>query len=427
MDESLLHYVWKLQRYDRHALSTHGGVELQVTHPGTHSSDAGPDFVGARIRIGDVDWTGNVEIHVNSRDWFVHKHHEDAGYDNVILHVVWQHQGGNTLRSDGSQIPVFELKGRVEEEVLLRYSKLSEKKTDIPCAGMLPAVPEIVRLDMVDHAMARRLERKAQAVEETVRKTNNHWEEATYRLLVANFGFKTNSAPFAQLARAVPHTVLQRNANNLQRVEAILFGTAGFLAEDPLDEYQRTLRAEYRTYSVKYDLHHSEMPVQVWKFSRMRPAGFPTVRIAQLAACIAKTPRLLDSMLYAGSSDEIRALFDVGCSEYWTKHYHFGRPSARRIHGLGAEAVSNIMINTVVPVIGAYGILHDDQAIVDRATALLASIKPESNRITRRWKSLGMCIRNAAETQGLIELYNEYCAHKRCAACKIGSRILKGS
>ncbi|HZX75280.1 MAG TPA: DUF2851 family protein [Cyclobacteriaceae bacterium] len=90
MNESFLHYIWQLQYFDKKDLRTTDGEAITITAPGKGNTNAGPDFLTAKIRIGDIDWAGSVEIHTNASAWMSHGHDEDSAYDNVILHVVWK-------------------------------------------------------------------------------------------------------------------------------------------------------------------------------------------------------------------------------------------------------------------------------------------------------------------------------------------------
>lgn len=422
MQESFLHYIWQFQYFDKKELRTSSGEQLEIFSPGTLNGDSGPDFSNAKIRLDNMDWVGSAEIHIQSSGWYDHHHDTDGAYDNVVLHIVWN-EDKKVLRADGTEIPTLILKDRVYPSLIGRYQNLVQSPSSIPCEKIFSNVSDLVRHGMLDKALMQRLESKAEQIALLLKPSNSDWEEVTYQLLARNFGFKINYDPFFQLANAVRRKTLLKHGDNLMQIEALLFGQAGFLDYGIKDDYFKELQREYKALSAKYGLDNQKIRKENWKFLRLRPANFPTIRIAQFSALFHKN-RNFFSKLIEPETDIVK-LFDVKTSAYWHSHYRFGRKTARSISRLGIESVNNLIINTVVPLLVTYGKAQDDQSMIDRAVKLLNGIKAEKNKITKAWGEIGFTVKDAFDSQALIELNNNFCLKRRCLACNIGVDILK--
>ncbi len=422
MTETFLHYLWQFQYFDKKELCTSEGEPLQVFQPGLKNTHAGPDFSNAKITIGSLEWRGSVELHIKASGWNDHRHGDDAAYEKVILHVVWENDKP-ILRTDGSVMPTLELKNRVDLKLWDRYKKLFTSPEVIPCAGSWHSVDHLLKLSMLDKALAQRLESKAKFVIAMLDSNQGDWEETCYQLMCKNFGFKVNTDPFLQLAQTLPYKILLRHIHQPHQVEALLFGHAGFLEKVKKDEYTQVLIREHKLLAKKYRLEDRQLHPSQWRFLRLRPANFPTVRLAQPAEILGQIKNLYGFMLETTGSDLYRGL-DVDQSAYWKSHYQFGKKAAR-VPSLGKASIQNIIINTVVPLLAAYSITHDDQYFMDRAIAWLQHIPAEKNKITRQWADLGFAVKTAFDSQALIELYNAFCQKRRCLECTIGSSLIR--
>lgn len=424
MSESFLHYIWQFQYFNRSDLKTTDGETVHVLHPGMLNTHAGPDFFNTRIKIGQMEWVGSAEIHINSSGWMDHNHDSDAAYENVVLHVVWKNDKP-VRRKDGSFIPTLELKSRISDQLLLDYKQLVNSPEDIPCSGTFHTVPGIIKTSMLDKALLRRLEMKAVSINEMFTRNNQDWEETCYQLLAKNFGFKVNADPFLQLARSIPYKVLLKHADKSLQVESVLFGQAGFLDDKAGDDYHKLLQREHAFLSTKYNLAEKKLHKSQWRFLRLRPSNFPTIRLAQLSTLIHNQKNIFSRILEASTYPELKKIFNVRQSEYWLHHYKLSVRHEDAIPGIGDMSIDNILINTVAPLLVAYGRSKDEQEWIDRAVAILQQVPAEDNAITRRWLSLGQGVTTAFESQALIELYNNLCQKKRCLDCNIGASILK--
>ena len=427
MREDFYHYVWQHQYFDKADLRTAEGEEIQVLKPGHRNADAGPDFLNARLRLGTVEWNGSVEIHLRASDWSRHQHQTDPKYDQVILHVVGQHDADVT-RTDGTLIPTLTLQARLAPELLARYQALMEAPAaaSVPCAPLLSLVPEITRTMMLERTLLERVERKADDVLALHQSLGQDWEATAYHALMAAFGFQKNSEPLARLAKALPLSVLRRHRHDQRQLEALLFGQAGFLVENgetATDEHIQDLRQEYDFLRHKYQLGVGALAVHEWNYLRLRPANFPPVRLGQLVGLLHARPALFDALLTAQSVAALIEFFQAPAPEYWRTHFRPGR--AGKVPSLGKSSIELLITNVVVPLRVAYARHIDQPALVESSVALLSELPAEHNQFTDVYEALGFAHRTAADSQGLLALHKSYCAPRRCLHCAIGSRLVQ--
>jgi Protein of unknown function (DUF2851) len=423
MKEDLLQYIWQFQYFNNSGLRTSAGESLQIINPGTHNTNQGADFTGAKIKIGETTWAGNIELHVNSSDWNVHHHSTDSNFNNVILHVVWNNNA--TIKdSNTNDLSTLELKDRVSKLLLERYRMLMSSSQFIPCENLLQQLNELTLIHWKQRLVAERLIAKSQKIFSVLNETNFHWEETFWWFIAANFGLKVNSDLFMQMAQQVPVSILAKHKNRIQQVEALLFGTAGLLKSEFEDKYPVMLQKEFSFYQKKYQLKIIEGELS---FLRMRPANFPTIRLAQLAMLIHESEHLFSKVKESSSLKEVKKMLEVSANDYWHYHYIFDEPSDYKVKTLGKQMTDNIIINTIIPVLFAYGLHHNDQHYKDKSIKWLEEVAPEKNTITRGFEKLNFSNKNSFDSQSLIQLKNEYCNKKRCLQCAIGNGLLKRS
>jgi hypothetical protein len=423
MSESFIHYLWQYQYFSKIDLRTSTGEPLHVFSPGMRNSDAGPDFLNAKIKLGEIQWVGNVEIHIDASGWTHHKHQHDPAYENVVLHVVWRNDTP-VVHRDGQLIPTLELKDRVDDSLVISYRNLVSSAEEIPCASKLPGLRRIVLFSALDRMLTIRLENKAREVEEILNANRGDWEETCYQILARNFGFKVNAEPFFRLAQMLPCKTLMKHSDKLLQMEAMLFGVAGFLDDNHDHDYYRVLQREFNLLRRKYSLDHVMMKKVEWKFLRLRPANFPTIRIAQFAAYLHYRQNIFSSMLNC-SIEKLREDLDMPPSSFWQSHYNFSHESHDKDAQPGASSIDNILINTIVPLNACYSRVKDDEGYMDRALRILYAVPSESNNIVKKWNNHSVKSRNAFDSQALIELYNNFCSRHRCLECNIGASLVK--
>ncbi len=414
----MLYYVWQHRLFDNGGLLSTEGEAMEVVHPGQRNYDSGPDFTNARIRIGDTLWAGNVEIHQKSSDWLYHRHQYDPSYGNIILHVVYEDDKPGVTGA-----PTLALKGRIQESLLARYHYLLNNTQWIPCEKMLPDVEEFTFTLAIERMIIERLEQKTVAIETLLKRNTGSWEETMYQLTARTFGLKVNKEPFELLACSLPLNIVAKQKQDLRGLEALVFGQAGMLNDQPLDDYMADLQREYRYLQHKHQLR----PIRghSWKFMRLRPPSFPTVRLAQFTMLLHRSVHLFSKVLETRNLHDVEELFKVGTSPYWDTHYIFGKISEPRKKELGADTLQLLVINTIVPILFAHARHKGDEKLQECALQWLEQLRPEQNEIVKQWASLGRTARSAYESQALIQLKNEHCDRKNCLSCQIGSSLLR--
>ncbi len=421
MKEDFLHYLWRVRRFDVRNLQTTDGDRVEILQTGALNTHSGPDFQNVQLRIGDVLWAGCVEMHVKASDWLAHSHQKDAAYNNVILHVVYDAD----LPADAisQKFPCLELKKYIPEGVYQQYWRLLHSEDWIPCRNLFPAVSSIVKSSWIDRLTAERLEARTAEIDAALDQNRGNWEETFYQFLARRFGARLNAQPFDALARATPNRILSKHRDHLFQLEALLFGQSGLLEHDFEDDYPQSLKKEYAFLRSHYQLAPME-PV-AWKFARLRPSSFPTVRIAQLAALAHQSIHLFSKLLEANSVEEAEKLLAVQLKSYWLTHYVFDKLSLPRAKSLGKSAIHILIINTVAPFLFTYGKHLGNDSFKEKALRWLEALPPEENYIIEGWEKLGERPKSAYETQGLIQLKTLYCEKKRCLECAVGNAILK--
>ena len=424
MTEDFLYFLWQYQYFNKNDLKTTSGEDLQVIAVGQRNTNAGPDFSNARLLIGGLEWVGNVEMHLKASDWHAHTHTQDRAYDSVLLHVVWE-ADTDIYRPDGSLLPVLNLRAITDRNLINNYQQLIDNQNIILCKNQFENVSTIQKIAMLDRTLMQRLERKAEFVHELLKQNQNDWEETAYQVLAYNFGFKINAEPMLRLAQNTKLKVLQKHRDNQTQIEAALFGQAGLLGTDTTDEYIETLRRESRFLTIKYDLQNNKMNAHEWKFLRLRPANFPTVRIAQLAALTQQKNSFFSLFIDIQNVGDFIKSFQIKQSDYWQKHYIFGKLTDGKVPNLGKSSIENIIINTVVPLLVAYSQHRDSRDYLEKAIELLEQLPSEHNNITDQWEALGLKIKTAFDSQAVIELYNNFCTYKKCLNCNIGTALVR--
>jgi hypothetical protein len=421
MNEQFFQFIWQYTLYDTTQLLSTTGEKIVVQYSGKKNTDSGPDFEEAKIKIGNTLWVGNVELHLKTSDWYRHGHQKNKSYDNVILHIVLD----NDMPIDAaSTIPVVAMREHISPQVIKNYEVLQYASRNIPCSSHLAKVNSLVKESWLSRLLAERWESKFAEWDALLAQNAGDWRVLLYWRLAANFGFKTNAAPFLALAQSLPVNILGRHHKNLFQIEALFFGQAGMLAQDFEEEYPFKLKQEYEYLQKKYKL--KPIQVQLWKFMRMRPANFPSIRIAQFAALVHQSLHLFTQIISASSLKDLTELFEVTASDYWDNHFRLDEiRKGSSPKNLGLDSVHNIIINTLAPVRFMYSSRSGLGNHCESSMSLLEQLSPEKNKIINEWGDVDWKPQNAAQSQALIQLYNQYCSTKKCLTCSIGHNIIR--
>lgn len=419
MNEAFLSFLWKYKLYLIEDWYSEG-EKIEVISTGELNTDSGPDFFNVKIRIGSTIWVGNAEVHIKASDWQRHGHEKNPAFSNVVLHITSENDY-QAVTSNGTKVPTIAL--RFDPDFEERYNQLMLQQKWIPCSNHIQKVDPVIVLSCLSKTGVERLESKTAQILMSLADTANDWEEVFYRYLTRSFGFHVNSQPFEMLAKSTPFKLLRKYRNDSLKLEALLFGQAGLLPEDShTDEYCTTLKAEYLFLKKKHALHPIE--THLWKFMRIRPGNFPTIRIAQLAALIRSNYSFFTNILEAETTSALLTLLHAEVNEYWSSHYTFGNATRRISKTLGEVSAKNIIINAIVPFYFIYGKTNGELHFQDKAIHFLESIEAENNTVIEQWKQHGIIAKNAFDTQALIQLKTEYCDKRRCLQCGIGARII---
>lgn len=423
MKEDFLHYVWKLKKFRVLNLTTSKGDSIVISSTGLHNQDSGPDFLNATIRIAGQLWAGNVEIHVKASDWYRHGHEKDRHYNNVILHVVWE-DDIEVFRKDNSVVPTLVLKNIVSGTTLKNYQKLLRKNTAfINCEKGIASVNAVVLQNWLERLYFERLEEKSKFIFRELERSGNDWEAVLFRLLMKNFGLKVNGDAFYSIAKTIDYKIIRKIRHDPIQLESLFFGLAGFLDDPPIGTatYKRNLKEDY--HYLQHKFRFSDAGIIRPKFSKLRPANFPTIRLSQMAMLYNRHQNLFSKIIATTHIEACAALFDVAASEYWNSHYTFGKTTSKSIKKLSSVFIELIIINTILPLKFCYSI-YTGRDINDELCDMISSLKPEDNMFIKKYRALGINVRSAMESQALLQLYNTYCIKHQCLRCAVGHCLI---
>jgi hypothetical protein len=408
MKEELLHFIWQSKLLLGKPLFTQTGEPIQIIQLGTYNTNSGPDFFNAKLQIGDTLWAGNIEIHISSSEWNQHHHQFDEAYNNVILHVVYV-DDKSVKNAIGETIPTLELRSIIPASLLQRYQSLQQQQIKkLACEKIMIVPSEIVLNNWLQRLLVERIEQKCDNIKELLVKSHHHYEQCFYLLTARYFGMKTNAQPFEQLASILPLSVIAKHKDKLEEIVALVLGTAGLL--NKMGNAYSALIPIFEHLKNKYKL--PVLKETIWKFSRTRPANFPTVRLLQFASLIYQSSHLLSKIVDCKNIQELQKL------------YHVKQQYNNETIVLGESATNLLLINSVLPFVFLYGKLQHQEELCDKAINWYEQLPPEHNVITKQFTALNLPLKNAADGQAYIQLKNEYCIPLKCLHCSIGYQSL---
>lgn len=423
MKEDFLHYLWKFKKFDTLNLRTTHNEQITIIKTGDYLELSGPDFFNAQIKIGEQKWAGNVEIHIKSSDWYVHGHEKDTAYENVILHVVWEHDT-EIFGKNNTEIPVLVLKDYVAPETVNNYQSLISPKSWISCEKQIAQIDVFVFKNWQERLFFERLERKSKFIYNLLEETNQDWEAVLFCLLAKNFGLNTNGNTFLQIAKSIPFSIIRKESFEVENLEALLLGTSGLLDAEKEDIYFKDLKIRYFYLMHKYQL--DKVYTDPVEFFKHRPDNFPTIRLSQLASLYNKHQNLFSKIIALKSVKSIYELLNVSASLYWQNHYQFDKESPKKSKPLSKSFIDLLIINTIIPIQFAYSNIMGESFSED-LIALLNEVSSEKNSIIDKFESFGITSKNAFDSQTLLQLKNEYCNKNACLKCAVGMELLKNN
>lgn len=426
MQEDFIHYLWKHKKFEVIKLKASSGKGVSIISVGQHNVNSGPDFFNAKIKIGKQLWAGNVEIHIKSSDWFLHNHEQDRAYDNVILHVVWEHDT-DVFRKNNTPVETLVLKDYANISILNNYNKLFSapevmgSNTWINCENDFKDVEDFVLNNWLERLYFERLEHKSKTIETLLETSKNDWEAVLFKMLAKNFGLKVNGASFFSVAQSIDFKVIRKIHQNQYALEAMLFGQAGLLDSDIENGYYSSLKSEYEFLIRKFKLRNTQIIAP--QFFRLRPSNFPTIRWSQLACLYQKHQNLFSKIIHTEDLNAFYVLFKVTASEFWNTHYTFQKTSKPSVKAVSKSFIDLLLINTILPI----KFLYEKQQNNDLDTTILkiaTSISSEKNNIISAFNSLKKVSESAMDSQALIQLKTSYCEKNKCLQCGIGNALM---
>ena len=421
--EEFLHFIWQFRLYEYKNLVTTAGETVEVLQQGSLNKHAGPDFSNAKLIISKTTWVGNVEVHLKSSDWLLHQHQHNEAYENVILHVVLE-DDKPIYRKDGTVIPTVVMKGLFSETLFDRYLGMVNSTNDFPCQKQIATIDQFLIDGFLTRVLVERLTEKSVAVYDKLAQLKGDWDETFYHFMAKNFGFKVNALPMEMLAQSLPQTIFAKHKDQPLQIEALLFGQAGFLNQNFADDYPNALKKEYAFLQKKYNL--KPIDISLWKFMRMRPQNFPTLRLAQFAGLISVSNHLFSKVLTTKDYRNSAVLFEnLPVNPFWQTHYHFNKTATKVSLQLGKKSIDNILINTLCLFLFAYGKAMKQENYVTRALYILEYLSAEQNAVVQQFVDAGVDIKNAFSSQAILQLKKCYCNEKKCLTCGIGIKLLK--
>ena len=401
------------------------GLNIKVIDTGKSNSLSGPDFLFAKVRLDDKEWVGHVELHVKASDWYIHQHHKDTAYDNVILHVVWE-ADADVIREDGSYIPTMALNQFISQDELEKFQDVFYAKKDrsLNCEGSIGSIGSEILNPWIDQLFQNRLKQKARLIKEWLQETAKDWEQVLFMILLKSFGLNINGASFLSLGKTIPFKAVRQNAGDPFILESIFFGMAGMLNRvDIPDPYYLELKEAYKFLKVKYNLRDELF--QKPEYFSLRPHNFPTIRLSQIANLYHRHPALFALVIEASSLESLRSLLRAQAAPYWDTHFIFGQPTRPSPKKMSSHFIDLIILNSVLPVRLSYE-LHKGRSAINRLTSWAQEIKVENNKIVRLFQTHGVPASDAHGSQALLELYHQYCTKNKCLQCAVGKHLLYG-
>jgi hypothetical protein len=422
MNEEFLYYIWQYKLFSKRDLFTTDKQQITILKSGNHNKNSGPDFLNSQVNIDNQLWVGNVEMHVKSSDWYLHKHEEDVNFDAVVLHVVWEHDSVVFMKSN-KPLPTLALKNFVDEKLLLNYKNLIDyQQSWILCENQIENTDTFLIDNWLERLYFERLEQKAIFIKELLEQTNHDYEAVLFQLIAKNFGLKINGDSFLQLAKSIDFSIVRKVCLDEQKLTALFFGQAGFLEKEVEESYHRLLTKEYKYLKHKYNL--KPIANKQFQFFRMRPHNFPTIRIAQLASLFFRHQNLFSKLMYINNKEEFYRLFSFTIQEFWKTHFTFESVSKKSLKKVSKSFIDLLLINTVIPLrfvfLKSRGEVDEEDIML-----LIRQISSEKNNIISNFSNLNIKSKTALESQALLELKNNYCTKKRCLQCAIGNNLLR--
>ncbi|MHB1685783.1 MAG: DUF2851 family protein [Ignavibacteriaceae bacterium] len=484
LQEKFLYEIWKEQNFSKN-LHTGDAQQIEIISAGQENKESeGPDFLHARIKIGNITYLGDVEIDVSKSDWKNHGHYTNKKYNKVILHIALNNdiKYNFVFTEDGRKIPSISIYSFLRDDLRASIQKaiLSERNSrtkKMPCFEINNIVNEKEKLNFIYDLGLKRFKLKCDkmlsrlkeisylkelSIKEPVigydfderfyNKTFSQrdfsdkeiWQQLLYESVFEGLGYSKNKEIMKSLTKAADVKFLNQfvhHENFVKYIEAALFNISGLLPEvDNLPDaetstYTRELFQLWREIKPGYDgktFHETQ-----WYFLKIRPQNFPTIRMAGGARLLNRILKenLIGKIIYKIENNdlknlpkELRSLLIVEGEGYWTKHYVFDQPASDQInYFIGISRADEIIVNIVLPIISVYFDLFNRKELLQKVVQLFLNYYQDNDNRLVNEVSTTLSLNNAWKRsvlyQGLIELFRNYCLKEKCLECQIGKKV----
>lgn len=419
MNEKLLQYLWNYKIFTGFDFNDVEGNSVEILDFGTWNFDSGPDFLLGKIKTKDLVLAGHIELHVKASDWIFHRHSTNPEFDNLILHVVFLNDV-EIAEFQQKNIPTLELSGYIDHSLLWKYESLLNENQFIPCSELFE--PKKIPVNFWEESLLKKLDEKSLEIEAALHQNKNNYEAVLFQYLAYAFGLKVNAQIFKQMAESLDFNTINKIRQNFTQLEALFFGKCNWL-QDPKDEQMKIWQREFQFLQLKFAGFEQRVTP---KFSKLRPPNFPTIRLSQLANLYHLNQNLFSKLISSKNILEIYAIFEkVKASEYWFNHFNFGKISSIESEKiLTKDFIDLVLINAVLPLKYTFN-KNSREDNADEILDFYRQIPAEKNNIIEGWKTLGLKVENALDSQAMLYHHKNFCEKKHCLNCGIAYQILK--
>ncbi len=436
--ERFIQDIWYSLLFDTGRLSTTRGQSVRILDTGRPNRDNGPDFRDARVVIGGVEWSGDIEIHLRSSDWTAHRHDHDPRYNAVVLHVVlyadiWTDR---LRRADDSVLPELVLLPFIGKPIrqLFRLLQLRPPPGELACGAKLAEVPSELMSGWIEKLGYERIDERRRLLAQNIEAAGGI-DDLLFQATFESLGYAKNGGQMLDLARRLQASTL-RGLPLVDR-QALLFGTAGMLTDSrvegktcALEPFAAALRERY------FELSRDKLPRMrsvSWSYFRLRPANFPSLRIAQGAALFedgallgtGAMERICAALGTSKPLPALRVLMDSDPGAFWNDHVRLDRQTSKRQSRIGRDRKDRIIANAILPVALTHAELTGNHVLKRSAFGALSALRPERDELTRRFEDAGVVVDSLVQSQGLHQLYRTRCDRGGCMSCAVARHLLK--
>lgn len=483
--ESILYQIWKDQNFKK-TFQTTEGREIVVLDSGTFNDQlAGPDFLNARVRIGNITYVGDIEIDNSYTDWKAHGHNIDSKYSKVVLHasLINKINQDSVYTRDGRKIPSICLSDYIDKKIInnLQTDQADEQGnyySSLKCYSAIHAIENKNVNDFLVQMGVQRFERKRKKIYQRLKelqfleelgirepvisyelspkfhekefsfedfKSPEVWKQLLYEQIFDALGYNKNRTQMLEVAKNLDMKILQQIENDgatIEKYEAALFNVSSLFPDSlsGFDEeekkYWERLHLHWTSIQPFYDSRF--LSADKWNFFRLRPQNFPTVRLAGgarilneiinnnlIEVIIKKVDEIINLNVLVGS---LRSVFIIKSNGYWKNHFIAGKLASKELnYFIGASRADEIVINIILPFLSIYFDVYGNKKLSQKVMKVYSTYSQSiDNRIVTDIADMFNLQNEISRTiisQGILELFRSLCSKNKCLDCEIGKQV----